>query len=264
MTRRQFFPFPFVTISGLALAQDTPRPRLVYSRAWNAIGETRYQPDGSYSRILGALGSTCELTVRTTPESPLSLKATDVLLIANPSAAAVGAHPNPQHFSADDIAALTEYVEAGGGLILFGNQEAHNLETTATNRLLARFGLKWEDRYTDIKRFPLAPDVPIIGGLVWSFYSGNALVLDPAHAAKPIALVTNDVQVPPFHGPRNAAAVLMATATLGKGRVVVATDAGWISNAVLDGQGINGVVVPNADNLVIMQRLVAWAGQRTS
>ena len=185
-----------------------------------------------------------------------------MVLIANPSDKAVGGKAAPRHLVASDRAVLTNFVNQGGGLILMGNQENHNLETKETNALLAEFGMKWEERYTDIKGLALPAAVPVIGGLKWGYYSGNTLVLAAGHPAKPQAWVPNDVTVVPMNSTRNEAGVLMAAATPGLGKVVVATDAGWISNAVLEGKGIGGFVVPGDNNVEIFLRLVQWAGRR--
>lgn len=131
-----------------------------------------------------------------------------------------------------------------------------------SNLLLNGFGMKWEDRYTDVKAIPLPQSTPVIGGLKWGYYTGNTLVLTTDHAAKPQALVANDTAVAPLNGLRNEPGTLMATATSGKGRVVAVTDAGWISNGVLEGKGVAGVVVPGDDNAEIFVRLAHWAAGR--
>lgn len=246
-------------LAALPLSAQTAKPVLLYSRTWNAEGETRYQPDGTYSGILAKLRTTFEVRVSADPVSAASLAGVAVILISNPSSKAVEGHPVPRHLGPDDRAVLTAFIKRGGGLILMGNQENHNLETVETNHLLAGFGLRWEDRYTDIKGIALPAETPVIGGLKWGYYSGNTLVLDPAHAAKPQALVPNDPKVPVQGGQRNESGVLLATATPGAGRVVVVTDAGWIGNSVLEGKGIGGMVVPDDDNVEIFRRLALWA-----
>ena len=261
MKRRSFSAFlpALWLLSPLPLSAQTAKPVLLYSRTWNAEeGETRYQPDGTYSGILAKLRTSFEIRVSADPVTVASLAGVAVILISNPSDKAVEGHPAPRHQGAEDRAILTAFVKSGGGLILMGNQENHNLETVETNRLLAEFGLRWEDRYTDIKGIALPAETPVIGGLKWGYYSGNTLVLDPDHSAKPQALVTNDLKVPVLGGQRNESGVLLATATPGAGRVVVVTDAGWIANAVLEGKGIGGIVVPGDDNVEIFRRLAWW------
>ena len=236
------------------------KPVVLYSRTWNAEGETRYQPDGTYSGILAKLRESCEVRVSALPITKELLAGVSVVLIANPSDKAVEGHAEPRHLVAGDRAILTDFIKRGGGLILMGNQENHNLEMKESNALLAEFGMKWEERYTDIKGLVLPAAVPVIGGLKWGYYSGNTLVLTAGHPAKPQAWVPNDLKVVPMNSTRNEPGVLMATATPGSGRVVVATDAGWIGNSVLEGKGIAGFAVPGDNNVEIFLKLVQWAG----
>jgi hypothetical protein len=98
----------------------------------------------------------------------------------------------------------------------------------------------------------------VIGGLRWAYYTGNLVRLQPDHPARPRALVTNDLLQKPEKGARDQAGVLMAAAELGRGRVVVITDSGWISNDALSGKGIGDVAIKEHDNLQILRRLMLW------
>jgi hypothetical protein len=258
MNRRSFLPAAILGsmfMTTCPLPAQPAKPVLLYSRTWNAAGETRYQPDGSYSAILAKMKETFEVRIGSGPLTAVSLAGVAVIVIANPSDKAVEGHLPPRHLIGEDREILTDFVKKGGGLILMGNQENHNLEMVETNRLLLEFGLKWEERYTDIKGLTLPAATPIIGGLKWGYYSGNTLVVDAGHPAKPQVLVPNDVTVPAVNSTRNAPGVLLAVATPERGRVVVATDAGWIGNSVLEGKGIAGFVVPGDDNVEIFRRL---------
>jgi len=245
-----------------AIAADSvsiTKPVFLYSRYFNAEGEMRYLPDGTYQQILQRLRSEFEVRVSRDSLSDADLAGVEVMLIANPSDQAVGNHPAPRHFSAADIAVLTRYVRNGGGLIVMGNQENHNLEVEDTNKLLASFGLGFTNLYTDVKKLVVPPDTSLIGGLTWAYYTGNLLLLDTNHPARPRALVMNDLSQKPLNGTRDQPGALLAVAELGRGRVVAVTDAGWISNDVLADKGIGGVVITNHDNWEIFRRLARWA-----
>jgi len=237
------------------------KPVFLYSRHFNAAGETRYLPDGTYSDVLKRLRAGFDVRVHSEPMTEATLAGVNVLLISNPSEKAVGTNPPPAYVSDADIAVLVKFVERGGGLIVMGNQENHNLETERVNRLLTKFGLKFVNRYTDVKAFDLPAETPVIGGLRWGYYTGNLVALAADHPAKPRSLVTNDAR-PPLSGARNEAGSLLATAEHGLGRVVVVTDAGWIANSVLEGKGIAGVVVERDDNWELFRRLSLWAAGR--
>lgn len=248
-----------LVIASHLLAADEKKPVLLYSRYFNAKGETRYLPDGSYKDVLERLREHFEIRVDDQPLNAESLKSVNVVLIANPSDKAVAANPPPHHCSPEDVNELSRYVRAGGGLIAMGNQENHNLETIDFNALLTTFGMRFENRYTDAKQLVLRPTLPIIGGLRWAYYTGNLVVLETGHEAKPRALVTNDHDQKPLKGSRDEKGVLLAIAEPGKGHVAVVTDAGWISNDALSGKGIGDVAIKEHDNFEVFLRLARWA-----
>ena len=251
-----------IAIAAKLGAADGPgngKPVLLYSRCFNAAGETRYLPDGTYQDVLGRLRGEFEVLVHNQPLTPQTLAGVNVVLIANPSDQAVGTNPPPAHVSPADIGVLTRFVANGGGLIIMGNQEKHNLEMDDINKLLARFGLQLTNRYTDVKKLVLPKQTPIIGGLCWAYYTGNLVLLTPGHAAKPRSLVENDLSVKPLNGPRDEQGTLLAVAEPGRGHVVVVTDSGWLSNGALNEEGIAGVAVKEQDNWEIFRRLAHWA-----
>jgi hypothetical protein len=71
----------------------------------------------------------------------------------------------------------------------------------------------------------------------------------------------NDLSQKPLNGSRDQPGALLAVAELGRGRVVVVTDAGWITNDVLADKGIGGVVITNHDNWEMFRRLARWAAR---
>jgi len=235
------------------------KPVFLYSRYFNAEGETRYLPEGTYQQVLQRLQTQFEVRVSRAPLTGSNLAGVKVILIANPSDKAVDGNPAPHHFTAADVKVLNDYVQNGGGLIIMGNQENHNLEVDDTNKLLAGFGLGFANLYTDVKRLAVPRSTPVIGGLSWAFYTGNLLVLNTSHPALPRALVMNDLSQKPLNGTRDQAGALLAVAEPGRGRVVAVTDAGWITNDVLADKGIGGVVITNHDNWEIFRRLTGWA-----
>jgi hypothetical protein len=255
--------FPLLTALEVSGADRETKPVLLYSRYYNAQGETRYLPDGTYKEVLTRLKKDFELRVHDRPLNESTLAGVNLVLIANPSDQSVSNGPAPPHFKSKDIEALTRFVQNGGGLIISGNQENHNLEIDDTNQLLSRFGMQLTNQYTDVKSLVLSERTPIIGGLTWAYYSGNRVLVDSTHPAKPRALITNDLSKKLVGGTRDQAGVLMAIAEPGRGRVMVVTDSGWITDAVLKGEGIGGVVVKDENNYEIFRRLALWTAGRT-
>ena len=252
-----------LAITGNALlAADSaakPKPVLLYSLHYNAEGENRYSPDGVYKEVLQRLRADFDVRVHSQPLTSKTLADVKLLFIANPNDKAFAANPLPPHVSPSDIETLTAFVRSGGGLILMENQENHNLEVADSNKLLACFGIQATNLYTDAKQLLLPKQTPVIGGLRWAYYTGNSLLLDSKHSAKPRALVTNDLYQKPIKGPRDAAGVLLAVAEPGKGRVAVATDSGWVCGWAFSGEGIGGVSIKEQDNWEIFRRLARWA-----
>jgi len=263
-----FGPFGILFLVGViavSLAAADKKPVLLYTRYFNAEGENRYSPQTTYKDILDHLRTHFDVRVDSAPLTQKSLADVNVILIANPSDKAVDGHPAPHHFATADIDVINGFVQwQGGGLIIMGNQENHNLEIEDTNKLLARFGLQFTNRMTDAKKLVLPKSTPIIGGLRWAYYTGNQLLTDPKHPAKPRSLVTNDLSQKPVNGPRDEPGCLLAIAEPGHGRVVAVTDAGWIANFALSEEGVSGVAIKGQDNAEIFDRLARWAAHAQS
>src|SRR4051812_8781421 len=224
---QRFIPLLLILAAILpASAADEPKPVLLYSRYFNAVGESRYLPDGTYRDVLERLRPSFEIRVSDQPLTVPSLRDVAVVLIANPSDKAVGDNPAPHHCTPADVTALDQYVRSGGGIIAMGNQENHNLEINDFNSLLGTFGMRFENLYTDAKNLGTRRAAPLIGGLRWAYYTGNIVQLDRNHDARPHVLVANDLTQKPIGGPRDQEGALIAVSEPGKGRVVVVTDSG--------------------------------------
>jgi hypothetical protein len=252
--------FVLLIVGSAAPAAETKdKPVLLYSRYFNAKGENRYPADGTFRDILGKMRETYDVRVNDEPLNAQTLKGVAVIVIANPNDKASPNNPPPHHVTPEDVKNLTQFVNDGGGLIAMGNQENHNLEVADFNHLLSAFGMHYESRYTDAKRLVIPKDVPVIGGLKWAYYTGNQIAVDPGHAAKPRALIENDLSQKTEHGPRDEKGTLLAVAEPGKGHVVVVTDCGWLTNDALSGKGIGQDAIKEHDNVEIFQRLTKWA-----
>lgn len=249
----------FITAASAADSPAPKKPVLLYSRYYNAIGEKRYLPNGNYKDILDRLRTEFDVRINSDQLTLETLADVNVVLIANPSDKAAGTNVPPPHVSEGDIKAITRYVENGGGFIVMGNQENHNLETTDMNRLLLRFGLQFTNLYTDAKKLVLPADAPLVGGLRWAYYTGDLVLITPNHPAKPRPLILNDLAQKPLGGPRDTPGALLAIAEPGKGHVAVVTDAGWLTNEALSEKGIGNVAIKGQDNWEIFRRLAHWA-----
>jgi len=243
-------------------AADSTKPVLLFSRYFNAVGDTRYTADGAYKEVLARLSADFEIRSNDAPLTKASLAGVKVLLIANPNDTAVGTNPPPHHADATDAELLQQFVRNGGGLVLLGNQENHNLEVNDMNKVIGRFGLQETNVYTDAKLIAIPRSAPVIGGLKWGYYTGNSILLDSSNPAKPFSFVTNDLKQPPAKGPRDAAGILMAGAKSGKGRVLVSTDSGWLADWSFNDKGVGGVSLKGQQNWEICRRLMLWVAGR--
>ena len=250
-----------VILGGSLRAAD--RPVLWYCLHYQAPGENRYPAQGAYSNALALLSRQFEVRVSDARPTAASLADVDVVLLANPNDLPHGTNVPPVHVSPAESEVWESFVKQGGGLLILGNQEAHNLEIHDLNGLLGGFGLALTNRYHDAKIVKIPATVPEIGGLRWAFYTGNEVVLTPGHPAQPTAWITNDVAGPTATGRRNEPGILLATAQLGRGRVVVATDAGWITRNALLELGIGDLTLRDQDNAEILVRLCGWLAKKS-
>jgi len=246
--------------SGRAAAES--KPVLLYSLHFQAPGENRYPADGAYRAVLDRLRESFEVRVSAERPSAKLLTGVDVVLLANPNDQAHGTNPPPPHLKLRDVRTLGQFVEGGGGLIVLGNQEAHNLELTDLNVLLRRFGLELTNRFHDAKLITIPHETPVIGGLRWAYYTGNEILLTPRHPAQPTAVITNDVTQATTTGKRNEPGILLATSRPVDGRVVLVTDAGWITKNALQELGIGGLILQGQDNWELFRRLCHWSAKR--
>jgi len=254
------FLLSFLTFANTAVVAG--KPVLLYSRYFNAKGESRYLPDGTYKDVLTKLAVTFDVRTSDEPLNTETLNGVSLVLIANPSDKAVGKNPPPRHCTPEDVAALSAFVNSGGGIVVMGNQENHNLEINDFNKLLGAFGMKWVSSYTDAKQLIIPQSAPILGGLRWAYYTGNQVQIEDNHPAHPRCLIANDLNQKPVGGPRDEPGCLLAVAEPGKGHFVAVTDAGWISNDALSGKGIGKVAIKDHDNFEICLRLFKWAAGR--
>jgi hypothetical protein len=244
------------------LAADSPKkPVLLYTRYFTAPGDHRYSLDGNFKDVLSNLKTNFDVRVNDGPITENSLADVSVLLIANPDEQKVGTNA-PPHPISETVGVISRYVERGGGLIVMGNQEGHNVDEAGANTLLGRFGLQLTNLYTDIKLLNVPHNTPVIGGLRWGYFVGDLVLIETNHPAKPRTLVDNDSAEPLGRFKRNQTGSLLAVAEPGKGRVVVATDCGWITDEALEGKAIDGMAIKDDDEWEIMRRLALWASGR--
>jgi unsaturated rhamnogalacturonyl hydrolase len=167
------------------------------------------------------------------PSAPTaaSLKALNIYIIVDPDTKKES--PNPNYIQPADSKAITEWVKAGGSLVLLANDTA-NCEIKHFNELAKNFGVQFTDKSINMVQGSQFEQgrVDLTGGKTVfpnakAAYVKELSVLGLQASAKP--LVSNA-----------GGQVIMATATLGKGKVFVLGDP-WLYNEYTDGRKIPAV-----------------------
>lgn len=193
---------------------------------------------GNQFRELGAT----TVAVPTAPTAA-TLKGLSVYIIVDPDTRKETAQPNyiePAHGQA-----ITEWVKAGGTLVLFANDTA-NCETRRFNELAKNFGVQFTSQSVNMVQGNQFEQGKV------DLTSGKAVFRTAAVAyVKELAVLA--VQAPAQPLVVNNEKNIMATARLGKGRVFVLGDP-WLYNEYVDGRKIPAVY----QNFQAAKDLATW------
>jgi unsaturated rhamnogalacturonyl hydrolase len=171
------------------------------------------------------------------------LASSSVYIIVDPDTPAETKHPN--YIGAGAIEAITAYVNAGGSLVLLGNDRG-NAEFEHLNNLASRFGIHFnEDSFHKVigndfamGKFSDLPDHAIFSG-VKQIYLKEISSLEVKKPAVPV-LTQNG-------------RIFMASACVGKGLVFAVGDP-WLYNEYVDGKKLP----PDYENAKAGQNLFRW------
>lgn len=186
------------------------------------------QTSTGYS-ILGDIFKKAGFKTRSLDEAPTktNLKGSNVYIIVDPDNTKES--PNPNHILKEHVKAITEWVKAGGILVLLGNDSANtNLEQL--NNLSLKFGINFTNKSRNMVKgneletgaVNILPDNEVFKKSK-KFYIKEISVLNLNKPAK--ALVTEQSDI------------IMAIARYGKG-IVFALGDPWIYNEYVDGTRI--------------------------
>ena len=154
-----------------------------------------------------------------------NLKVASVYIIVDPDH--VKDNPAPNYVATDDVKAISEWVKAGGVLLLMANDSA-NCDLEHFNKLAGAFGITFTNKSRNMVKndeFETGVVIPNDNRQVFSgpykMYLKEVSVLNVKSPAK--ALVTKEGDV------------VIATAKYGKGTVLAVGDP-WLYNEYLDGR----------------------------
>jgi unsaturated rhamnogalacturonyl hydrolase len=202
------------------------------------------EDNGGYSfwgHDFGGYGVKTE-TLREAP-TRANLKGADIYIITDPDTPQES--DSPHYVGPPDIEAITDWVRAGGVLVLMGNDKG-NAEFEHFNRLAARFGIHFnEDSRNRVQgndfemgKIVVSPPNPV-------FETARNLYLKE--------ICTLAVQPPARALVVDKGDVIMATARFGRGAVFAVGDP-WLYNEYTDGRKLP----PEYDNFKAAQDLTRW------
>jgi unsaturated rhamnogalacturonyl hydrolase len=211
---------------------------------WEEMQNGGYFFWGNVFRNFGA--STQSLTDGPTAAN---LKKSDIYIIVDPDTKAETENPNfiqPEH-----VKAITEWVKAGGVLVLMGN-DVGNAEFEHFNQLAKQFGIHFnEDSINKVLQdhFPdgsvIVPNGHPIFKTARQLYLKEISTLTLAAPAKPVMM--------------HQGAVIMATARVGRGTVFALGDP-WLYDEYTDGRKLPA----EFDNFKAAKDLASWLIQQSS
>jgi unsaturated rhamnogalacturonyl hydrolase len=210
----------------------------VWHYKWDERPDAGFYAWGQIFKILGARTE----TLSAAPTSA-NLKAVSVYLIVDPDTAKETAAPNfiePQH-----VAAIEDWVRAGGVLVLMGN-DAQNAELDKFNTLASRFGIRFnKDRKFEVLNndYKMGAVEIAAGNEVFKtarkVFVKEVSTLSLSGKAKPVVAANGEN--------------LIAVAKHGKGSVFVIGDP-WLYNEYVDGRRLP----PEFENFKAAHDLSRW------
>jgi unsaturated rhamnogalacturonyl hydrolase len=186
-------------------------------------------------------------TLRAAP-SPGNLRDADIYIIVDPDTPTETEHPN--YVESKDVQVITNWVKAGGVLVLMGN-DVGNAEFDHFNQLAQAFGVEFKK---DSRNKVPGND-----------YTMGRLTVSPAHPIFKTArnLYLKELSTLQIKAPARAVFVdggdtIMAVAKFGKGTVFAVGDP-WLYNEYTDGRKLP----PEYDNFKAATDLAQWLIQQT-
>ncbi|MEY4279629.1 MAG: hypothetical protein RL377_1633 [Bacteroidota bacterium] len=184
-----------------------------------------------------------QLQTITTAPSVLALNKASVYLIVDPDH--VKDNPTPNYMNTADAKVISDWVNAGGVLILLANDSA-NCDLSHFNTLANTFGIQFTNESVNMVKgtaFEMGTAFPIQGNTVLKpgtkLYVKEVSALQLTGNAKPVALAGDKI--------------VAATAAFGKGQVIAVGDP-WLYNEYVDGRKLPF----GFQNFEAMGQLVNW------
>lgn len=180
-----------------------------------------------------------------------NLKQASVYIIVDPDH--LKDNLNPNYVSAKDVKAITNWVKAGGTLLLMAN-DSSNCELTKFNDLARVFGIQFTNESINMVKndqFQQGEVSPTMDTVNFIFRNTNKMFL------KELSVLS--VKTPAVEMLTKGADIIIATAKYGKGKVLAVGDP-WLYNEYVDGRKLP----VEYENYKAAEDLVKWLLGQTS
>ena len=154
-----------------------------------------------------------------------NLKGASVYIIVDPDHKKD--NPNPNFVSANDVKVVSDWVKAGGTLLLMANDSA-NCELENFNKLAGAFGITFTDKSINMVKNDTYEQGVVYPG------NGNSIFKSPKKMFLKELSVLN-IKTPATANTKKDTDVIIGTAKLGKGKVLIVGDP-WLYNEYVDGR----------------------------
>lgn len=209
---------------------------------WHYVWEERSHP-GFYTlgNIFERHGA--KLSSLDVAPAASNLKNSSVYIIVDPDHKKD--NPTPNFVSNDDVKAISEWVKAGGSLLLMANDSA-NCELKNFNKLAAVFGITYTDKSINMVKNDVYGQ-----GVVYPGNANPVFKTTKKMFLKEISVL--NIKAPAKANSTKDGDVIIATAQLGKGKVLIVGDP-WLYNEYVDGRKLPA----EYENYKAAEDLVKW------
>ncbi len=209
---------------------------------WHYVWEERSHP-GFYTlgNIFERHGA--KLSSLDVAPTAANLKGSSVYIIVDPDHKKD--NPNPNYVSDNDVKAISEWVKAGGSLLLMANDSA-NCDLEHFNKLAAVFGVTYTDNSINMVKNDTYEQGVVYPG------NGNAVFKTTKKMFLKELSVLN-IKSPAKANATKVDNVIIATTQFGKGKVLIVGDP-WLYNEYVDGRKLPA----EYENYKAAEDLVKW------
>ena len=208
---------------------------------WHYVWEERSHPGFyTFGKVFEKYGAT--LASLDVAPTAAGLKGASVYIIVDPDHKKD--NPNPNYVNNKDVKAISDWVKAGGTLFLMAN-DSSNCDLTYFNKLAGAFGITYE-----YKNLNMVKNDTYVQGEVWP--EGSAVFKNNYRMfLKELSPVS--VKAPAKADVKKEADIIIATARLGKGKVIAVGDP-WLYNEYIDGRKLPAIY----ENYKAAEDLAKW------